>query len=152
MKRAFMWFFVFISVRGTCIAFPYLLSISHEKDLVLWRKSLHMICLLFCLIFFFFLIPLWVFGYNWIYYSVYVHHMSVARTTFQIAVYAGGVRLTSFFDVTPCSMIEGYWRFGGTCLAYLQCPYISSPMEAATPFKNLAVHIKIHGVLCQKNY
>ena len=63
--------------------------------------------------------------------------MSVARTTFQIAVYAGGVRLTSFFDVTPCSMIERYWRFGGTCLAYLQCSYISSPIGAATPFKKL---------------
>jgi len=26
-----MRFFVFISVRGTCISFPYLLSISHEE-------------------------------------------------------------------------------------------------------------------------
>jgi len=45
--------------------------------------------------------------------------------------------LTSFFDVTLCSMIHRHLRFGGTWRAYPQCSDISSPMEVATPFKKL---------------
>jgi hypothetical protein len=100
-------------------------------------------CSLFTVFSYLFLIPLWVFGYNsTYYYSVYVHHMSVVRTTFQIAVYAGGVRLTSFFDVIPCSTIDRYWRFGGTCRAYLQCCTSPRQWRQQIPSQNLVVHNK----------
>jgi hypothetical protein len=59
-------------------------------------------------------------------------------------------RITIFWNVTPCSLIGGYWRFGGTCYLHLQCSNYLPDYTVTPPRRQLssynfrsAVHEKL---------